>query len=183
MITVTPRPRSGIYGESTNDEAYNVLPGEDCLVKDVMTAEVTTATASITVKEALEVVRNRNIPLLIVCRENEPVHALSEYDLAINVAAENRAESVSLHEVIKDRMVLRCREDAILADAIEAMVHHRTRHVPVVDVQGHLVGALSLVDAVGALTPDAAASWQTKVRQLWTEAPEFKGSGRTHPDM
>ncbi len=174
MFTVTPRPRSGIFGESTNAEAYRVLPGEDRLVKDVMIQEVATTAASVTAKEAIKVIRNLDVPILVVCRESEPVSALTEYDLAINVLAEGRTDSLTLYELIKKRKAVRCREDAILADAIDAMLHHRTRHVPVVNATGGLVGALSLVDAVGAITPDAAALWQTKVRQLWTETPEFK---------
>ncbi len=94
--------------------------------------------------------------------------------MAISIITENRVDSLTLDELIKKRMVVRCREDAILADAIDAMLSHRTRHVPVVNTSGDLVGALSLVDAVGAITPDAAALRQTKVRQLLTETPEFK---------
>jgi CBS domain-containing protein len=82
---------------------------------------------------------------------------------------EGRGNSVALYELIKKRMAIRCREEASLANAMYAMLGHCTRHVPVVDAEGDLVGALSLVDAVGAVTPDAAALWQTKVRQLWTE--------------
>ncbi len=175
MLTVTPRPRSGIFGESTNDEAYRVLPGEDRLVKDVMTDELATATASITIKEAIEILRSRNVPTLVVCREGGPVFALTEYELTVNaVTTEDHAVLITLHELIKKRMVVRCREDAILADAIPAMFNHCARHVPVVNAKGDLVGALSLVDAVGAITPDAAALWKTKMRQLWTETPEFK---------
>ncbi|OQW37323.1 MAG: hypothetical protein A4E19_14285 [Nitrospira sp. SG-bin1] len=166
MLTVSPRPRSGIFGESTNDEAYRVLPGEDRLVRDLMTQEIATSAASATVREAIEVIKSQNVPILVVCLETEPVIALTEYDLAIHVVAEDKAGSTPLHELLKQRMVVRCREDAILADAISAMLHHRIRHVPVVDVNGDLVGALSLVDAVGAITPDAAAAWQTKFGQL-----------------
>jgi CBS domain-containing protein len=173
MLTVTPRSRCGIFGESTNDEAYRVLAGEDRPVKDVMTQEVVITTASLNAKEAIETIRNRNVPILIVCLENEPAFALTEYDLASMVMAENHAHSV-LDELIKKRAIVRCREDAILADAIYAMFNHRIRHVPVVNAKGEPVGALSLVDAVGAITPDAAALWQTKARRLWAETPELK---------
>jgi predicted transcriptional regulator len=169
MFTVTPRPRSGIFGESTNDEAYRVLPGEDRLVKEIMTQDVATTTA----KEAIEVIRNRRVPILIVCVGNEPAIAITEYDLAITVSTDDRGDSVTLCDLIKHRMIIRCREDVILADAIPAMLDHRARHLPVVDERGDLVGALSLVDALGAITPDAAALWQAKIRRLWSEAPEL----------
>ena len=174
MFTVIPRPRAGIYGESTNDEAYKVLAGEDRLVKDVMTDEVAIVADSITAKQAIETIRNRNVSILIVCQEHEPLFALTEYDLAITGLSDDRADSVPLNELTKTRGIIRCRDDAILADAMDAMLNYRTRHVPVVDTHGGLVGALSFVDAVGAMTPDAAAFWQARVRQLSTEAPKFK---------
>jgi len=174
MLTVTPRPRSGIFGESTNDEAYRVLPGEDRLVKDIMIHEVALTAASITVKEAIDIIRNRNVPILVVCLGHEPLLALTEYDLALHLITESRGDSVTLYELIKKRMIVRCREDAILADAMDAMLNHRVRHVPVVDAKGDLVGALSMVDAVGAVTPNAAAPRQSNVRRLWTEVPEFE---------
>lgn len=173
MLTVTPRPRSGIFGESSNDEAYSVLPGEDRLVKDIMTEEVAVASAAVTAKEAIDIIRNQNVPILVVYVEREPVFALTEYDVAIDVIAQGGADSLPLSELSKKRTVIRCREDAILADAIPAMLDHRLRHVPVVNAEGNLVGALSLVEAVAALTPDAAALWQRKLRRLSTEAREL----------
>lgn len=174
MLTVSPRTRSGIFGESTNDEAYGVLPGEDRLVRDIMTQEVSIIPASMTAKEAIEVIRNRNVPVLVVCLETEPAFAVTEYDLALNLLPGNYGDAVTLREQIQNRTVIRCREDVILADAIPAMLNHRLRYIPVVNEKCDLVGVLSLVDAVGAIAPDAAAIWQTKIRQLWSEAPDFK---------
>lgn len=167
MLTVIPRPRPGIFEEFTDDEASGMLGGEGRLVQDVMTHEVATVRASITAKEAVEVLRNRNVPILVVCLEREPIIAITEYDLALTVIAGGHADSISLYELIKKRTVIRCREDAILADAIDAMRDHCIRHIPIVDTKGNLAGALSLVDAVGVLTPDAAALRQTKMRRSW----------------
>ncbi|MDK2745435.1 MAG: CBS domain-containing protein [Nitrospira sp. BO4] len=169
MLTVAPRSRSGIAGESTNDEAYGVLPGEDRLVKDIMTREIAKADTSILIRHAIKIIRDQNVAVLIVCQDNEPVFALTEDDAAqITFACEDRGETTTMHELINRSMAIRCREDAILADAIRAMVDHRVRHVPVVDAKHTLVGALSLVNAVGALTPDAAAIWLAKI-QHWSD--------------
>jgi CBS domain-containing protein len=173
MITIGPRSRSGVYLESTNAEALGVRPGEDRLVKDVMSREVTTVDASASVKEATQAMRNQDLSILIVCRGDEPVLALTEYDMVISgTAPGNGSSPATLHEIAKKREPIRCREDAILADAISAMMDHHARHVPVIDAEGDLVGVLSLVDAVGALTPDAAAAWLTKMRQSTVQAPE-----------
>lgn len=166
MITIGPRSRTGIFLESTNAEALGVRPGEDRLVKDVMSREVTTVDASASVKEATQTMRNQDLLILIVCRGDEPVLALTEYDMVISGAAHGDGSgSATLYEITTKRKPIRCREDAILADAISAMMDHHARHVPVIDAHGGLAGVLSLVDAIGALTPEASAVWLTKMRQ------------------
>lgn len=173
MLTVAPRIPSGIFGESTNAEAYKVLPGEDRPVKDVMTQEMVTINAAVTVKEARRVIQDHNVLTLIVCLENEPVLALTEYDLAIMTIAEGCSDSTTLNEFLKQRTGVRCHENAILADAIRTMTNHRVRHAPVVNARGKLIGVLSMGDAIGAISPHAAAHWLTTMRRKWTEAPEF----------
>ena len=171
MVTVAPRFRSGIVGESTNDEAYGVLSGEDRLVREIMTRTVVIADSSMPLEDAGETIRNQEMSILVVYEGGEPVHALTELDLTSDkIARENRSSSGTLQEIIKCRVPVRCHEDAILADAMHAMIKHRLSYVPVVDSQGGLVGALSLVDAVGAISPPAAELWLTKMRG-WSVTP------------
>jgi CBS domain-containing protein len=171
MITIKPRPRSGVFLESTNAEAFGVPPGEDRLVKETMNLEVTPVDALTSVKDAVETMRNRSLHIVIVCRDGEPISALTEYDVAISEAAcEGPSSSVTLDDIVKKRVEIRCYEDALLAAAIPAMAVHCTRHVPVVNAQGNLVGALSMVNALEVLPQDVAARWLKKLRQLSTES-------------
>jgi CBS domain-containing protein len=171
MITIKPRPRSGVFLESTDAEAFGVPPGEDRLVKETMNREVTTVDAFTSVKDAAETMRNRSLHIVIVCRDGEPISALTEYDVATSGAAyEGPFSSVTLDDIVKKRVEIRCYEDAILADAIPAMAVHCTRHVPVVNAQGNLVGALSMVNALEVLPQDVAARWLKKFRQLSAES-------------
>ena len=172
MITIGPRSHSGIFLESTSAEAYGVLPGEDRLVKDIMSSEVAPVNARTSVKEAVETLRNLGLPILIVCQDAVPVVALTEYDVAISGAdSEDRSGSATLHDIMKQRTAIRCREDAILADAIRAMIDHRARHIPVVDEKCCLVGALSLVDAIAAMPPDTATAWLAKTKRSTVSYP------------
>jgi CBS domain-containing protein len=171
MVTILPRPRSGILGESTNDEAYGVLSGEDRLVRDVMTRMVITAQSSMPLEKAYETIRNLKTFILVVCEGREPIQALTERDLASDtIVREDPSNICTLQEIIKKRVSVRCREDAIIADAMRAMITHGISYVPVVDATGDLVGALSLVDAVGALSPPAAEMWREKMRG-WSVTP------------
>jgi CBS domain-containing protein len=174
MVTVSPRPRSGIIGESTNDEAYGVLSGEDRLVRDIMTRKIVIAQSSMPLEGARETLRSDKMSILVVYEGGEPVQALTEQDFTSDKTAhESPSSSGTLQETIKNRVSVRCREDAILADSMHAMIEHRASHVPVLSATGDLVGVLSLVDAVGALSPPAADIWLTKMRG-WSVTPPPK---------
>lgn len=167
MITIVPRRPSGIYLESTHDEAYGVLQGEDRYVKDIMTRDVIISDASLCLKEAVWTIKDRQLSILIICLKNEPVLAVTQYDIALNmVESDEHSAFATFHEIIKKREAVRCHEDALLVDAVRAMLEHHARHIPVVDAKGNAVGALSLMDAMGAMTPEAAAKWLTKMRRI-----------------
>jgi len=167
MITVGPRRPAGIYLESTHNEAYGVLQGEERHVKDIMNREVVSVDASICFKEAVRIIQEQQLSILIICLENEAVLAVTEYDIALSMMwSDDHSAFATFHEVIKNRESVRCHDDAILADAVSAMVDHRARHIPVVDANGNAVGALSLMNAIGAMGPDAAAKWLTQMRRI-----------------
>lgn len=171
IVTVAPRPHSGLIGESTRDEAYGVLPGEDRLVRDIMTRKVVTAQSSMALREAYEAIRDQEMSVLIVYQGDEPVRALTGLDLVGDGTPRNDVSEIgTLQELIKRRVAVRCREDAILADAMHAMIRHRVSHVPVLNATGGLVGALSLVDVVGAVSPSAAERWLAQMTG-WSATP------------
>lgn len=165
MGTVGPRRPSGIYLESTRDERYGVLPGEDRFVKDVMSREVVTVDALTSVRDAADTMRHRQVPALVVYRDKQLAGVLTERDVAVN--GTTKAEhpgSMTVQEVMTSREPISCREDAILADATRVMADHHLPSVPVVNAEGDVVGLLSLLDAAGALMPNVAAAWLAKTR-------------------
>ena len=122
MITIKPRPRSGVFLESTHAEAYGVSPGQDRLVKGTMDREVIPVDAFTSVKQAIKTMGHRSLHIVTVCEDGEPISALTECDVATSGAAyEGPSSSVTLDDIVKRRVEIRCYEDAILADAIPAM--------------------------------------------------------------
>jgi CBS domain-containing protein len=171
MSTVGSRHRSGIYLESTKDEQYGVLPGEDRFVEDIMNRKAVTVDEMTSVKEAAEIMRKEGVTALVVCRNGDLTGAFTERDMVDGTGIENSPRSITVREVIKQREVVTCRENAILGDALRAMTNHQTHSIPVVNADGGLVGVLSLVDAIGALAPDVAATWLAKMQKPIAEKP------------
>lgn len=165
MITIRPRVRGGIVGESTKAEAYGVVSGEDRFVREIMTREVVSAPSFMSLEAVSDLYRGEKKPILIVYDDEEPAYALPEVDLArASLARVDLTSPQTLHELLRDRVAVRCREDAILADAIRAMVEHHISYMPVLSLHGSLIGALSLLDVLGALSPPAAEKWSSKIR-------------------
>ncbi len=73
---------------------------------------------------------------------------VTDRDICMATYTQGRA----LHEIPVDRVMSRklftIGPDASLQDALEALAKHAVRRLPVVDVQGRLVGMLSLADFV-----------------------------------
>ncbi len=158
------RPPAGLYLESTPDERYGVLPGEDRLVRDVMRPTVRTIDPRASLQEAARMIRDHAVPALIVCRDGEIVGTVSEHDIAVNGATQARSpDTVPVHEVMAPAGALVCRDDAILADAARLMAEQGLRCLPVMDERGAVVGLLTMLDVAVAVVPAAASAWLAKI--------------------
>lgn len=173
LVTIYPRPRGGIIGESTNEESYGVVKGEDSLVQDIMTRRMIAAQSSMSLEEARKIIRNQERMFLVVYEKEEPAHALTELELS-----RDNLPHGTLAGLVKTRIAVRCHGDAILADAIPAMIKYRAIYVPVLNTQGGLIGVLSIMDSVGALSPAAAEIWSSKMRGWFVIAPPIEGQCR-----
>jgi CBS domain-containing protein len=159
--------------ESTRDERLGVLPGEDRLVRDVMSREVVTISPSHSLKDAARLIRDRQVPALVVTEGARLVGILTVYDMVIHGMTRDAApHTIPVRQVIGDRVPIACGDHAILAEAADLMAEHRLQSLPVVNADGALVGQLSLLDIAGAVMPNAAAAWLTRIR---------KESDRQHP--
>lgn len=174
LITIPPRPRGGILGESTNEEAYGVASGEERPVREVMRQRVATAHASMALKEVSNILRAQEASIVVVYEGTDPAHALTEADLSeenLECKDSNHNHYGTLQGITRTRVAVRCDGDAILVDALRIMVKYHLSHVPVVNRGGDLIGALSVIDAIGALQPAAAEVWLGKMRGWAILAP------------
>lgn len=172
MITVSQRTRGGIVGESTNEEAYGVVTGEDRPVRDIMSHDIVTASINTPVDEAIVIIRKHKSAILIAYAGEAPTYALTEVDLSNDKSAWKIPGKFStLQEITQSRTAVRCSGDAILADVLPVMIQCRATHIPVLDAQGGLIGAFPIMHAVGALPSAAAELWLSKMRDWSVLAP------------
>jgi CBS domain-containing protein len=126
-------------------------------VKDVMTREVETARPDMTVREAAEKMKARNIGSLPVCEGNRLVGILTDRDITVRVTAEGKNPSETRVADIMTREPLHTvSEDASLEEAERIMHDQQIRRLPVINAEGALVGYLSQAKVVRVESPSRA---------------------------
>ncbi len=116
------------------------------LVKDVMSPGAVTLPPTASVKEAVKLMRDKNIGSVMVVEGGRLVGIFTERDLVKLVAA-----GTGLEKPIADVMTrnpVTVKPDDPLVVAVAKMVEHNIRHLPVVDEKGTPLGMLSVRDVI-----------------------------------
>ncbi|MFZ1062106.1 MAG: CBS domain-containing protein [Acidimicrobiales bacterium] len=112
--------------------------------------DVATISQERTVRDAVELLRERGVGALVVTGSTPPlVGILSERDV-VRALARHGGEVLGLSVAeLMSADVTTCDEDASVTDIMGLMTSRRIRHVPVVH-EGHLSGLISIGDVVKA---------------------------------
>jgi CBS domain-containing protein len=160
------RGRAGLYLESTSDEHYGVLPGEDRRVHEVMSRHVVTIEPSASLRQAAAAMRDHGVSAVVVCREGRLHGLVTAQDLVVHGTAAGVApEAMTVDALIGRHPAAACREDMIVADAKHLMAEHGRQSLPVLNAGGDVVGILSLMDVAAAVMPGVAAAWLSHMKQ------------------
>ncbi len=109
--------------------------------------QVWTILPEATVLEALKVMANKNVGVLVVSEAGRLVGVVSERDYARKVALEGRSAEDTPVKDIMTRRVIFVHPDTTLEYCMELMTDHHIRHLPVVE-DDRLIGIISIGDVV-----------------------------------
>jgi CBS domain-containing protein len=112
-------------------------------VKDIMTRDVDTATPDMTVREAAQLMKVKDIGSLPVCEGRRVIGVVTDRDIAVRVVAEGLDLTTRTSEIMS-KDVVTVREDADLKDAERLMHDRQIRRLPIVDARGELTGYLAM---------------------------------------
>jgi len=133
---------SSIYLESTTSEKLGVLPHEARQVKQVMASAVTVASPQTSLEEAASMMRNLDVPAIVVYDGPRLVGMISDRDLALRHGVREAPGDTTIERFMQVN-VPACFEDDLLCDALARMQHSHLNWLPVLDSGRHLVGVLS----------------------------------------
>ena len=164
-------------------------------VRDVMTTDPVSVTGDTSLKEAARLmVRHRVSGLPVVEQGNKLIGIVSEGDFIRQEASRDRPHGVSLLDAlfgegelepvgaetvaeVMTRNVVTITPEATIGEAARVMGRRNVKRLPVVDLDGELVGIISRADVVGAFTkPDDVIEDEVRedvIRRLLFLDPEL----------
>ncbi len=110
--------------------------------------KIWTTTPQASVYEAIGLMGEHNIGALVVMEEGKVVGVFSERDYSRKVVLRGRTSRDTLVSEILSRPVITVEPSTGVEICMELMTQHRIRHLPVVEVDGSLVGLVSMGDIV-----------------------------------
>jgi CBS domain-containing protein len=114
-------------------------------VSEVMTAQVSTATPSTTVRDVARAMARVESGAIPVLEDGKVVGLVTDRDIVLRVVAEGKGLDTPVSEVMTQD-VEACREDDNVADATGKMSSKQIRRLVVLNDRGQLAGMLSLGD-------------------------------------
>ena len=111
-----------------------------------------------TLAEAAQLLSERRIGAVVVSSDGRtPEGILSERDIVRQLGAQGHEVLASPISEVMTRTVQTCRTGDDALDILNRMTQGRFRHMPVVDEDGHMLGVVSIGDAVSGRLKELAA--------------------------
>lgn len=114
------------------------------LVREVMNKNVVTAEPDITVKEAARMMSQFHIGSLVILKDKKIVGIVTERNVLVAVAQGKDAELTTVEEIMS-KNVITVASDKTIEDAVNLMVEHKIKKLPVVDGD-KLIGIITASD-------------------------------------
>jgi CBS domain-containing protein len=125
-------------------------------IKDIMTRDVECATPEMTVREAAEKMKSRDIGSLPVCEGKKVVGVITDRDITIRSTAGGSDPNTTKVGGVMSRDIVSVKPDDTLRDAEQLMHDRQLRRLPVVDDKGELAGYLAIAKIARKESPAQA---------------------------
>jgi len=120
-------------------------------VRDVMIPAINVIEAERTVREACIMMDRLGVGSLLVEREGKLVGIVTERDFVVRVLATGLDHSKTKVGDVMSYPVIAVSPDSPIEEAVALMLSHGFRRLPVVDLDGKLLGMVTLSEAAKAL--------------------------------
>ena len=109
---------------------------------------VVTASAQMTVEQAAQAMRDKNVGALVVVNAGRPIGMLTDRDIAVEVVARGVDPDTARVGDVMHKKPMTIREDLGILDAVKVFARTGVRRLPVVTRGGVLVGVIAVDDLI-----------------------------------
>lgn len=113
--------------------------------RDIMTAEVKTASGSLPIREVAALMRDGDMGCIPVVDDGKLVGVVTDRDIVVRAVAEGHGPETPVGEAMTTE-IFAVRPDDFVFEAIRLMGEKQVRRIPVVDDAGSLAGIISMAD-------------------------------------
>ena len=115
-------------------------------IRDVMTREVETVKSDTSIREAAELMRDRDIGVLPVVDDGKVSGMLTDRDIVIRSTAAGSNPNDAKAGDAASADIAWCYDDDEVKEVVEKMSEHKVRRLPVMNRSDELVGIVSIGD-------------------------------------
>jgi CBS domain-containing protein len=130
---------------------------DELLVRDLMSRQVETIDVGDSLLTAARRMRERNVGMLVVTRECEPIGVVTDRDITVRATATDRRPSRTRVREAMTPQLIQCFEDQEIEDAARTMERRAIRRLVVFDRSGRLAGLISVDDIAKRLGDEELA--------------------------
>lgn len=142
-------------------------------VGDLCNREVVRTAEHESIRQAARRMRKHHVGDLVVVDDREvPIGILTDRDLVVGPLAEGRdVDALTVSEVMSRRLVVAAEEEG-LDEALHRMRSKAVRRLPVVNVEGDLVGILTVDDVLRVLNEELSKVVRLVMREQLRETAD-----------
>ncbi|WP_337861955.1 CBS domain-containing protein [Nitrososphaera sp.] len=116
------------------------------VVRDIMTKEIVTIDADKSALEAARLMTERGISSLFIVKDGNPVGIVSERDFIKKICAKELPVAQVKVGDIMSKILTTASPDTSIEVAVQRMVNHKIRRLPIVEDSGKVVGIITVTD-------------------------------------
>ncbi len=119
--------------------------GERVKCREIMTANVTTATREMTLRDVARLLREGDMGSVPVVEGGRLVGIVTDRDIVVRAIAEGKGPETPVAEAMTTE-IFSVRPDDFAFEAVRLMGDKQVRRIPVVEADGSLAGIISIAD-------------------------------------
>ena len=141
-------------------------------IKDIMINDLAVLDISATIKDAANLMHEKNIDCIIISKENLPIGIITERDFVKRIAAREKSLTLSLEKVMSSPLIA-INPDETVWEAAQIMKTNNIHKLPVIE-NDQIIGIITTTDLVKICSIGSDSEMRQICDQILTRMEQSK---------